>query len=175
MTNTSSRVLSDADQAVVTPMTWRAATFTLPPKARTSPSQVARAPMDQPASDQDRIGRQELDLAEQEAYQKGFSEGKNAGREQAVAELQPVLVKLGRSLATLSSLRSQYLSVCRVIWQLFASMSSKKHQPKWLIWAKKMWHGCACVPLDIQWIIWKSKRIFAHSCGVLSGIVIHTK
>jgi flagellar assembly protein FliH len=107
MTNTSSRVLGEADQAVVSPIAWRAATFTLPPKARTNSIQAKEVSLNQAASEQDRVGQQERDRIEQEAYQRGFSEGKNAGREQAGAELQPVLEQLGRSLATLSSLRSR--------------------------------------------------------------------
>ena len=42
--------------------------------------------------------------------QRGFSEGSNVGQQQAKAELQPVLDQLGKSLATLSSLRSRIRS-----------------------------------------------------------------
>ncbi|HSR06405.1 MAG TPA: FliH/SctL family protein [Bryobacteraceae bacterium] len=47
---------------------------------------------------------------EQEAYQRGFAEGKSVGQQQAKSELQPVLDQLGKSLATLSSLRSRIRS-----------------------------------------------------------------
>ncbi len=107
MTNTSSRVLSTAEQAVVTPITWRAAAFGLAPKTKAKPIEMNQASSEQPASEQDRNGQMERDRSEQEAYHRGFTEGKNVGREQAGGELQPVLDQLGRSLATLSSLRSR--------------------------------------------------------------------
>ncbi len=53
------------------------------------------------------MGKLERDRIQQEAYHRGFTEGKNVGREQAAADLQPVLDQLGRSLASLSSLRSR--------------------------------------------------------------------
>ena len=43
--------------------------------------------------------------SERESYNRGLAEGMAAGKEQAAAELQPVLEKLGRSLVELSSLR----------------------------------------------------------------------
>jgi flagellar assembly protein FliH len=55
--------------------------------------------------DQDaQIERQRI---QQEAHHRGFTEGKSVGREQAAAELQSVIDQLGRSLASLSSLRSR--------------------------------------------------------------------
>lgn len=106
MTNTSSRVLREAEQDVVTPITWRAAAFTLSPKERTN-SIIKEVPAQQSASERDPDGQQENDRIQQEAYQRGFAEGKTVGREQAAAELQSVLDQMGRSLATLSSLRSR--------------------------------------------------------------------
>jgi flagellar assembly protein FliH len=106
MTNTSSRVLREADHAAVTPITWRTAALALSPKERTSPI-VKDVPAERSASERDPNGRQESDRLEQEAYHRGFTEGKSVGREQAGAELQSVLDQLGRSLATLSSLRSR--------------------------------------------------------------------
>jgi flagellar assembly protein FliH len=47
------------------------------------------------------------DEARKEAYQRGFSEGRNVGQEQAVAELQPVMDRLSRSLADLATVRSR--------------------------------------------------------------------
>jgi len=111
MTNTSSRVLRETEQAVVTPITWRATATAFLPKAKSSlqsnPSGVKEVPSEQSASERDHIKQQERDRIEQEAYHRGFSEGKTVGREQGGAELQPVLDQLGRSLATLSSLRSR--------------------------------------------------------------------
>jgi flagellar assembly protein FliH len=107
MTNMSSRVLREAEQAAVTPITWRAAAFTLSPKGRTSPIEVQEVPSDQAAFERDQNGQQERDRIEREAYHRGFTEGKTVGQQQAGAELQSVLDQLGRSLATLSSLRSR--------------------------------------------------------------------
>ena len=45
------------------------------------------------------------DDAQKESYQRGFSEGRNIGHEQAAAELQPVMDRLSRSLAELASIR----------------------------------------------------------------------
>ena len=107
MINMSSKVLRQTEQAAVTPITWRTAAFTLAPKARTSPMEVKAVPSEHSASEQDLNEQQERDRLQQEAYQRGFTEGKAVGREQAGAELQSVLDQLGRSLASLSSLRSR--------------------------------------------------------------------
>ncbi len=104
MTNTSSRVLREADQAAVTPITWRATA--LSSKERTK-SIVKEVESEQSASERDPNGQRGNELIEQEAYHRGFTEGKAVGREQAAAELQSVLDQLGRSLATLSTLRSR--------------------------------------------------------------------
>ncbi len=65
-------------------------------QAQTPPSMAAHsAQFDE--SDRERI--------EREAYQRGFAEGKNLGKEQASAELQPVLERLTRCLAELAALR----------------------------------------------------------------------
>src|SRR5579862_7235882 len=98
MTNTSSRVLRQADQATVTPITWRAAAATFAPKERTNPI-VKEVPSERSTAERDSNGQQESDRIEQEAYHRGFTEGKAVGREQGGAELQSVLDQLGRSLA----------------------------------------------------------------------------
>ena len=54
-----------------------------------------------------RAHRADQDEARKEAYQRGFSEGRNAGQEQAAAELQPVMDRLSRSLADLATVRSR--------------------------------------------------------------------
>jgi len=105
MTNTSSRVLSEEDQGVVTPITWRAA-LTLPSKERAN-AIVKQAPSEHSVSKRDSNGQADRDRIEQEAYQRGFAAGKTEGREQAAAELQSVLDQLGRSLAALSTVRSR--------------------------------------------------------------------
>jgi flagellar assembly protein FliH len=107
MTNTSSRVLRDAEQAAVTPITWRAAASIPSPRTRISPIEVKEAPSAQPAFERDENAQQERVRIEQEAHHRGFTEGKAVGRQQAGAELQSVLDQLGKSLASLASLRSR--------------------------------------------------------------------
>src|SRR5512142_2131160 len=95
MSNTSSKILRGGELAAVTPMAWRS-TSTPPPAPR-----AARAPAVDagPSLDQDE--------ARKESYHRGFSEGRNLGQEQAVAELQPVMDRLSRSLADLATVRSR--------------------------------------------------------------------
>jgi len=100
--------LRGAEQAVVTPIAWRATTTVLPPKAKLNG--VQEVPSEQPAPPEDRLSQQDRESIEEEAYQRGFAEGKNVGQQQAKAELQPVLDQLGKSLAALSSLRSRIRS-----------------------------------------------------------------
>jgi flagellar assembly protein FliH len=107
MTNTSSRVLRAAEQGAVTPIAWRAAATIFAPKAKMNPIDVKEVPLGPSTSERDQDGQVERDRIQQEAYHRGFTEGKTVGREQAAAELQSVLDQLGRSLATLSSLRSR--------------------------------------------------------------------
>ncbi|MDP9114177.1 MAG: FliH/SctL family protein [Acidobacteriota bacterium] len=104
MTNTSSRILREAEQAVVTPIAWRTSASALPPRAKPNTLVVREALTEQTEPPQDR------ERIEQEAYQRGFADGKNIGQQQAKAELQPVLEQLGKSLAMLSSLRSRIRS-----------------------------------------------------------------
>jgi flagellar assembly protein FliH len=76
-------------------MTWRGTSTPAPPP------RAARAPAIDagPSEDQDE--------AKKESYQRGFSEGRNVGRDQAAAELQPVMDRLSRSLADLATVRSK--------------------------------------------------------------------
>jgi len=94
MSNTSSKILRDGELSAVTPMAWRN-TSTPPPAPR-----PARAPAVNEGQSPD------LDEARKESYQLGFSEGRNAGHDQAAAELQPLMDRLSRSLADLATLRS---------------------------------------------------------------------
>jgi flagellar assembly protein FliH len=107
MTNTSSRVLRDAEQGVVKPITWRAAAAMSSARTRISPIEVKEVPSEQPAFERDQNAQQERARIEQEAHHRGFTEGKAVGRQQAGAELQSVLDQLGKSLASLASLRSR--------------------------------------------------------------------
>lgn len=96
MSSTSSKILRDGELSAVSPMAWRSTAT--PPPAR----QPARmAPLAEAAAKDD------LDEARKESYQRGFSEGRNVGQEQAVAELQPVMDRLSRSLADLATVRSR--------------------------------------------------------------------
>ena len=107
MTNTSSRVLRGAEQGVVTPITWRAAASISSARTRISPIEVKEVPSEQSAFERDQNAQQERARIEQEAYHRGFTEGKAVGRQQAGAEMQTVLDQLGKSLASLASLRSR--------------------------------------------------------------------
>jgi flagellar assembly protein FliH len=96
MSSTSSKILRDGELSAVSPMAWRSTAAPPParPPARTAPLTPAGA-------------NDDLDEARKESYQRGFSEGRNVGQEQAVAELQPVMDRLSRSLADLATVRSR--------------------------------------------------------------------
>jgi len=76
-------------------MAWRGTSAPAPPPP------LARAPFADPGPSEDH------DQARKESYQRGFSEGRNIGHEQAAAELQPVMDRLSRSLANLATVRSK--------------------------------------------------------------------
>jgi flagellar assembly protein FliH len=107
MTNTSSRVLREAEQGLVTPITWRAASITFAPKVKLNPIEMKDVPAGRSVAECDQDAQVERERIQQEAHHRGFTEGKNVGREQAAAELQSIIDQLGRSLASLSSLRSR--------------------------------------------------------------------
>lgn len=97
MSNTSSKVLRDAELSAVAPMAWRSISVPPPvPRPAQAPAVDAVAAED-PREDEAKI----------ESYQRGFSEGRNIGRDQAAVELQPVMDRLSRSLADLASIRSR--------------------------------------------------------------------
>jgi hypothetical protein len=95
--SSTSKILLPSELAGVTPIWWRdtapAAANPLPqaPPVTFAPSPALTEP------EQERI--------EREAYQKGFSDGKKLGKEQAAAEGQPVLERMTRCLSELSALR----------------------------------------------------------------------
>lgn len=99
MSNTSSRILRDAELSAVAPMAWRA-TSTLPPPPR--PAQVPAMESNAGAA-----SGADDDEARKEAFQRGFSEGRTVGHSQAAAELQPVLDRLTRSLSDLAVIRTR--------------------------------------------------------------------
>jgi flagellar assembly protein FliH len=92
---------------VVTPIIWRAAATTLAPKVKLNPIDRKDVPSEPTVSRRDQDAQLEREQIQQEAHHRGFTEGKAVGREQAAAELQSVLDQVGRSLASLSSLRSR--------------------------------------------------------------------
>jgi flagellar assembly protein FliH len=77
------------------------------PVAPNRPSRGVPPPSEIHSVEQDQALARERERIERESYQRGFSEGRVIGREQAAAELQPVLDRLGRTLGELSSLRSR--------------------------------------------------------------------
>jgi flagellar assembly protein FliH len=95
MSSTSSKILRDGELSAVSPMAWRSTAATPPARqpARTAPIAEAGA-------------REDLEEARKESFQRGFSEGRDAGQEQAAAELKPVMDRLTRSLADLATVRS---------------------------------------------------------------------
>ncbi len=97
MSNTSSRILRDAELSAVAPMAWRGTSAAPPPPRPAQTPAVSAGAAEDPRQDE----------ADQESYQRGFSEGRNIGHDQATAELQPVMDRLSRSLADLASIRSK--------------------------------------------------------------------
>jgi flagellar assembly protein FliH len=97
MNNTSSKILRDGDLSGVTPMAWQS-TSTPSPAPRLTKA---------PAVDAGITGNTQEDDVKKESYQRGFSEGRNVGHEQAAAELQPIMDRLSRSLAELAGIRSK--------------------------------------------------------------------
>lgn len=100
--NSTSRVLREEELSVVTAVWWR---DTLSPSAPPAPKPPAPPPA--PAPKQDSAAPAERERIEREAYQRGFNEGKSVGKDQGASEVQPLVERLGRTLAEMSSLRSQ--------------------------------------------------------------------
>ncbi|SRR5579871_4313634 len=100
MSSTSSRILRAEEHSSVKPVWWQ---DTVVP-VNHAPAEVVvheeSIPHD-PDLDRDR------ERIERDAYQRGFSEGKGLGREQAAAELRPIQERMARTLAELSTLRSR--------------------------------------------------------------------
>jgi flagellar assembly protein FliH len=93
-----SRVLRDDELPGVSPIWWR--DHGAPPPKK-PPQRVQQGSAVPSATDAER---------DREAHQRGFAEGKALGREQAAAELTPLMDRLGRTLADLSSLRARIRS-----------------------------------------------------------------
>jgi flagellar assembly protein FliH len=97
MSSTSSRILRPEELTSATRVWWQqAALEEFPPAGPVSPE-----PKDTVAADHN------PDQLEKEAYQRGFTDGKGIGRQQAATELQPVLDRLTKSMAEVSCLRGR--------------------------------------------------------------------
>lgn len=94
--SSTSRVLRESELAAVAPIWWRESDTSAP-----APIPPSRATMNS-VSDGSLEG-----VLERESYQKGFSEGAAVGKEQAAAEVQPVIERLTKTLSELSTLRSK--------------------------------------------------------------------
>jgi flagellar assembly protein FliH len=107
MTSTSSRILREDEHSAVTQVRWRDTAPVAVPQNRI---REAITPNEPSALVTDQIREAgvagERERIEREAYQRGVAEGKEAGRKQGAAEVQPVLDRLAQSLADLSSLRA---------------------------------------------------------------------
>lgn len=96
--NSTSKVLHAREQSGVKPIWWRdtSAPAPAPPRHRAPEPKKAEAP-----------AGVNVERIEREAYQRGFAEGQAVGKNQAVAEVTPVVERLSRSLAELGSMRSR--------------------------------------------------------------------
>src|SRR5580704_19109430 len=97
MSNTSSRILRAAELSGVAPMAWRSSAAPPPAPRPAQAPVVGASPAEDPWQGE----------ADKESYQRGFSEGRAVGHDQASMELQPVMDRLSRSLAELASIRSR--------------------------------------------------------------------
>jgi flagellar assembly protein FliH len=93
--SSTSRILREDELGRVDAMWWQSAAAP-PPAVHVASAPPAAVP-----------SGPEGDDVKREAYQRGFSEGRTVGRDQAAAELQPVLDRLSRTLAELSNLRAK--------------------------------------------------------------------
>jgi flagellar assembly protein FliH len=96
--SSTSRVLRPDELGAVKPL-WLRDSNSAPVAQNPEPrAQTPTAGSPPPEADRERT--------EREAYQGGFSEGTALGKQQAAAELQPVLERMGKCLAELASMRS---------------------------------------------------------------------
>lgn len=95
--SSTSRVLRADELGVVKPIWWRDGSAVV--DAPEPLVEAVKAPPPALEGDRDRV--------EREAHQRGFSEGTALGKQQASAELQPVLERLGKCLGELSSMRAK--------------------------------------------------------------------
>jgi flagellar assembly protein FliH len=95
--SSTSRILRDDEHSQVDPVWWSTKESTpLTPGKSTALTSAASNDSSEPD-----------DGPQSDAYQKAFSEGRAVGREQAAAEVRPVLDRLSRTLAELSTLKAK--------------------------------------------------------------------
>jgi len=103
----ASRILAREELSRVSPISW----LENGPQSRSQPASHTGArpgrAAGHPASPPPAEIQAERERIEREAHQRGFAEGKGVGRDQAAAELQPLMERLGRSLTEVSALRSR--------------------------------------------------------------------
>jgi flagellar assembly protein FliH len=104
VSSTSSRVLRTEEHSAIQPVWWRDAAAAVTPKI---PVHEAASSVETHSPERDQAAARERERMEREAYQRGLNEGRGIGREQAAAELQPVMDRLVRTLGELSSLRAR--------------------------------------------------------------------
>lgn len=80
--NTSSRILREDEHAAVRAVWWQDTVAPAANHIRNEVTSRSESTISDPGLDRDR------ERIEKEAYQRGFSEGKGVGREQAAAELK---------------------------------------------------------------------------------------
>ena len=95
MSNTSKVLRGDKALKSVAPIEWRDATA---PAQATPTAAIVRS---------SEASQDSATAAAKEAYQRGFAEGTLVGKGQAAAEVQPVLDRMGHTLAELATLRSR--------------------------------------------------------------------
>ncbi len=91
--NNTSRVLHDDELNRISQVWWRDSGSQ--PEAK-SATVAPSAPSEKPR-----------DSVEREAYQRGFAEGQATGKEQAAAELKPIVDRMAQTLAELTTVRSR--------------------------------------------------------------------
>lgn len=104
--SSTSKILVPEEHASVTPIWWRDSRQAPVNETREAPvKEQPEEPPIPPLTHNAHLDESERERIEREAYQRGFAEGKNLGKEQASAELQPVLERLSRCLAEVAALR----------------------------------------------------------------------
>src|SRR5277367_5348131 len=97
----ASRILGRDELSRVAPIAWLETGPQTPTRANPPGHGPSRAAANAAASQAGAEADRERERIERDAHQRGFSEGKTVGRDQAAAELQPLMERMGRSLSDL--------------------------------------------------------------------------